>query len=374
VFREFIETDCKGAGIKQKHFIGLSDKINRQDPMSVNTTQHIRILIVGPNWVGDMVMAQSLFMSLKQHYRDCVIEVLAPAWTRPLLEHMPEVDKAIEIPLKRGELGIGKRFRLGRELALSAYDQAILLPNSLKSALIPFFAGIPKRTGYLGEQRRGLLNDIRRLNKSVLKQTVQRFVALAYDRNGQAPPQCPEPHLVVEKADIRRLRKKFELPKNPGKVLGLCPGAEYGPAKRWPERYYAALANEKINQGWSVWLFGSANDQAVCTRINHATGERCLSFAGITSLNEAIALLSLTDHVVTNDSGLMHVAAALGRKLVALYGSSDPNFTPPLTPEARIISLGLPCSPCFERECPLGHFRCMNDIEPARVIAFIDET
>ncbi len=339
----------------------------------MNSIKQTRILVVGPNWVGDMVMAQSLFMVLKQRDPDCQIDVLAPAWTLPLLEHMPEVTRAIEIPLKRGELGIGKRYRLARELSRNSYDQAILLPNSLKSALIPFFAGIPERTGYLGEPRWGLLNDIRPLDKSILPQTVQRFVALALDRNAAFAPRCPEPHLVVEAAEISRVRGKFALQAHSGKVLGLCPGAEYGPAKRWPERYYATLATQKIEHGWSVWLFGSVKDQEICERINQASGARCQSFAGRTSLSEAIALLSMTDHVVSNDSGLMHVAVALGKKLVALYGSSDPNFTPPLNRKARIISLNLPCSPCFERECPLGHFRCLNDIEPARVIACLDE-
>ncbi|MGH8557070.1 MAG: lipopolysaccharide heptosyltransferase II [Methylococcales bacterium] len=339
----------------------------------MNPIRGSRILIVGPNWVGDMVMAQSLFIALKQRQPDCSIDVLAPAWTLPLAEHMPEITRAIEIPLKRGEFGIGKRVRLGRELAKEAYDQAILLPNSLKSALIPCFAGIQRRTGYLGEQRRGLLNDIRDLDKTVLRQTVQRFVALAQDRQAAIPPSCAEPRLVVGTAEIGRVREKFGLTNSLGKVLGLCPGAEYGPAKRWPARYYATLATIKMDQGWAVWLFGSANDREICDAVNQATGRRCRSFAGLTSLNEAIALLSLTDHVVTNDSGLMHVAAALGKTIVALYGSSDPDFTPPLTHRARIISLGLECSPCFRRECPLGHFRCMNDIQPERVGACLDE-
>ncbi len=340
----------------------------------MNRIRAPRILIVGPNWVGDMVMAQSLLITLKQRRPDCSIDVLSPAWTLPVAEHMPEVSKAIEIPLRRGEFGLAKRFRLARKLARESYDQAILLPNSIQSALTPFLAGIPRRTGYLGEQRWGLLNDVRHLDKSVLRQTVQRFVALAEDRRDALPPPCPEPRLIVAAAEIGRVREKFGIANGHAKVLGLCPGAEYGPAKRWPARYFAALATEKMERGWAVWLFGSGNDRQICDEVNQAAGGRCRSFAGLTSLSEALALLSLTDHVVSNDSGLMHVAAALGRRIVALYGSSDPEFTPPLTRKARIISLGLPCSPCFRRECPLGHFRCMNDIEPARVSTLIDET
>jgi heptosyltransferase II len=339
----------------------------------VQSIKPSRILIVGPNWVGDMVMAQSLFITLKQLDPHCVIDVLAPAWTRPLPEHMPEVARTIEIPLQRGELGIGKRYRLGKSLARNQYTRAILLPNSLKSALIPFIAGIPQRTGYLGEQRWGLVNDVRRLDRSVLTQTVQRFVALAHERSAALPPACPEPRLFVTNTEVRKALRKFAVPEALGPVLGLCPGAEYGPAKRWPERYFAAVAAARLDQGWEVWLFGSGNDLEICKRINRQTGQRCRNFAGLTSLSEAIVLLSLTRSVVTNDSGLMHVAAALGTKLVALYGSSDPYFTPPLTRSARVLSLGLPCSPCFERECPLGHFRCLNDIEPARVIACLDQ-
>ena len=339
----------------------------------MNSRSGQRILIVGPNWVGDMVMAQSLLKKLKQTDPDCMIDVLAPAWTLPLAAYMPEVQTAIEIPLKRGELGIRARYRLGRALSKKVYDQAILLPNSLKSALIPYFAGIPKRTGYLGEQRWGLLNDVRNLDKSRLTQTVQRFVALADDTSAATPPQCPEPLFVVNADEISRVQVKYGVKGQRGKVLGLCPGAEYGPAKRWPEQHFAALANINLDRAWSVWLFGSANDRGVCQSIDQATGGRCRNFAGKTALGEAITLLSLTDRVVTNDSGLMHVAAALGKPLIALYGSSDPTFTPPLTQQAHVVRLGLACSPCFQRVCPLGHFRCMNEIEPGWVNQLLDK-
>lgn len=320
-----------------------------------------------------MVMAQSLFITLKQQDSDCRIDVLAPAWTLPLLDHMPEVESGIEIPLQRGALGIGVRYHLGRKLRQPGYNQAILLPNSLKSALIPFFARIRQRTGYLGEQRWALLNDVRRLDKSLLTQTVQRFVALASPAPTTSPPDCPDPCFRVDHSEIGQVRAKFELESAADAVIALCPGAEYGPAKRWPETHFATLAREKIKQGFQIWLFGSANDRGVCERINQATRGRCRNFAGRTSLSEAIALLSLSDRVVTNDSGLMHVAAALGKRLIALYGSSDPKFTPPMSPNARILSLRLDCSPCFKRECPLGHFHCMKQLEPERVIAALDE-
>ena len=338
------------------------------------TDSNSALLVVGPSWVGDMVMAQSLFIRLKQNDPKCRIDALAPAWTLPLVDHMPEVECGIEIPLPRGALGIGARYRLGQELRARHYDQAILLPNSLKSALIPFFARIPRRTGFLGEMRWGLLNDVRHLDKSVLTQTVQRFVALASSTTTMTEaPECPNPRLHVDASEIDGVRAKFALEDLPNSVLGLCPGAEYGPAKRWPEAYFARLAGEKIRQGTAVWLFGSAKDRAICERINQAAGGNCRNFAGQTSLNEAIALLALTDQIVTNDSGLMHVAAALGKKVIALYGSSDPKFTPPMTAQARILTLGLECSPCFKRECPLGHFHCMKQLEPDRVLSALDQ-
>ncbi len=330
------------------------------------------ILVIGPSWVGDAVMAQSLFITLKQRHPSCRIDVLAPVWTLSLLDRMPEVSASVEIPLGHGQFEFSARFKLGRKLRSHQYDQAILLPNSWKSALIPFLAGIPLRTGYIGEMRWGLLNDPRRLDKGVLPSTVQRFVALGLAEQPSELRTFPLPKLIIDPNDQCRVRDRFSLPEHSGKVLGLCPGAEYGPSKRWPASRFAALAQQKVDDGWDVWLFGSANDRAITDRINQKTGGACRNFAGRTTMADAIDLLSLTDCVVTNDSGLMHVAAASNKKMIALYGSSDPGFTPPLSRYARVISLQLECSPCFERECPLGHYRCLRDITPQRVLAEMD--
>ncbi|BBL69622.1 lipopolysaccharide heptosyltransferase II [Methylogaea oryzae] len=333
-----------------------------------------RILIVGPSWVGDMVMAQSLFLALKQRHPHCAIDVLAPAWTLPLLQRMPEVARGVAMPLGHGQFGFGARRQLGLELR-GRYDWAIVLPNSWKSALTPFFAKIPKRTGYVGELRYGLLNDARKLDKAKLPKTVQRFVALGLEPDAALPPECPVPRLRVPAEGVAAVRAKFNVPLPGGegteKVLALCPGAEYGPAKRWPAAYFAKLARNKMAQGWSVWLFGSGKDQAVAEEIA-AAAPGCVGFAGRTDLAEAVDLLSLADAAVSNDSGLMHVAAALEKPLVAIYGSSDPGFTPPLNAQARIVRLGLECSPCFKRDCPLGHTRCLTDISPEQVSAQLD--
>ena len=330
-----------------------------------------KILVVGPSWVGDMVMAQSLFIALKAQNPDVVIDVLAPSWSAPLLDRMPEVTKAIDMPLGHGRLGLSDRWKLGRTF-VGLYDQAILLPNSLKSAIVPWAAKIPIRTGWKGEMRYGLLNDLRSLDKAIYTKTVQRFVALAYKK--EANFDIEYPRLSVERQLVEAALKKFSLDgKAQNKVLGLCPGAEFGPSKQWPAEHYANLAKEYIQRGWSIWLFGSAKDQAITQKINQDLNGEAVDLAGHTSLAAAIDLLSATDAVVSNDSGLMHVAAALERPLVAVYGSTDPNFTPPLGVLSRVVDLELECSPCFKRECPLMHMNCMNQIEPRMVIDAMDQ-
>ena len=318
-----------------------------------------------------MVMAQSLFMTLKQNKPQCQVDVLAPQWSFSLLERMPQVQQAIAMPLGHGKLELKTRFNLGKSLRNSQYDQAILLPNSWKSALIPFFAHIPLRTGYIGECRWGLLNDARKLDKKRLSMTVQRFVALALPQDVECSDQFPIPKLAIETDKQASVAKQFNIVLN-DKILALCPGAEYGPAKRWPVAHYAEVALQKIAQGWQVWLFGSEKDTVVAKEINSATQNSCTDFTGKTSMAEAVDLLSLVNTVVTNDSGLMHVAAALDKNIIAIYGSSDPGFTPPLNNKAKIITLNMSCSPCFKRECPLGHTDCLNNIKPDQVLENIN--
>jgi heptosyltransferase-2 len=319
---------------------------------------------------------------------------------------MPEVAKAIAMPLTHGQFGLLDRIKLGRTLRAEAYDQGIVLPNSWKSALIPYFADIPVRTGYIGECRWGLLNDARKLDKTLLTMTVQRFVALGLPGTASLPPEYPIPGLVIKQGQQNAVIEKFKLNsicvkssnpvgrvsdsvtrqnqasdvglrsanstyKSSENILALCPGAEYGVAKRWPASYYAEVARHKMAEGWQVWLFGSDKDKEAAEQINREVSGECIDFTGRTSLAEAVDLMSLVNTVVTNDSGLMHVAAALDKKIIALYGSSDPNFTPPLNAKAHVISLNLACSPCFKRECPLGHTKCLTDIKPAQVINVI---
>ena len=326
-----------------------------------------KILVLGPAWVGDMVLAQSLFKTLKANQPNCTIDVAAPAWTLPLLDRMPEVAEKIALPFKHGELAFWKRIAFGRALKSKSYTQAIILTNSFKSAILPWAAAIPKRTSFLGEMRYGLINDIRTLDKTKLKMTVQRFVTLGLAPHDNLPSVLPRPVLTANIAHAQALCQSLQIPPLETPVLGLCPGAEYGEAKRWPAKHYAEVANAAITKGWQVWLFGSDKDIPVTTQINQLTQNKCLNLGGKTKLGDAIDLMALCHTVVSNDSGLMHVAAALDKKLVAIFGSSDPYHTPPMHPDAVIEYLKLECSPCFERECPLGHLNCLTQIRPHTV-------
>lgn len=331
----------------------------------------MKILIVGPSWVGDMVMAQSLFIALKREHPDCIIDVLAPNWSRPIIERMPEVRQALELPFGHGDLKFKERKAFAKSLQDEAYDQAISLPNSLKSALIPFWAKIPKRTGWRGEMRYLLLNDIRALDKQHYPLMIERFIALAYPKDAVLPSPLPHPALNINPETRDQALEKFQLSQRSRPVLALCPGAEFGESKRWPQDKYAKLAARRIDKGWSVWLFGSANDQpvaeAIMAELNEAQLENCVSLVGKTNLAEAVDLMSVADAVVTNDSGLMHIAAALNKPLVVVYGSTSPEFTPPLSDAVQIERLDLPCSPCFERECPLKHNDCMKKLSCEQV-------
>lgn len=367
-----------------------------------------KILIIAPSWVGDAVMVQPMLRRLRERHPNAAIDAFAPPWVAPVLERMPEIRRVIANPLAHGELNLKARWRLARELRREAYDHAIVLPNSLKSALLPFFAGIPLRTGFCGEMRYGLVNDMRRLDKQTLPLMVERFAYLAERPHAPLRRPLEYPHLETDANRIRATLDKLGLtPRKP--VAAFCVGAEYGPAKRWPAAHFAELARKLADAGNEVWLLGSARDEEIGLEIEQiyfkltssapsdhnkrlsrllplpfagegwgeggslaekgsGEGENALrNLCGKTGLAEAIDLLAAADLAVVNDSGLMHIAAALDKPMIALFGSSSPGFTPPLSERARILSLKLPCSPCFKRVCPLGHFDCMIKLTPQRV-------
>ena len=330
-----------------------------------------KILIVAPSWIGDALLAQPLFARLRRKYPGVLIDALAPGWTAPVLRRMQEIGEVIDAPFAHGDLKLGARWKLARGLRARGYDEAIVLPNTLKSALIPFFAGIPLRTGFVGELRYGLLNRVHRLDEHALPLMAERYAQLAEEPG--APPARPlaEVGLRVDPANLAAALKRLELSRAKP-VVAFCPGAEYGPAKRWPARYFAELAAKLAARGRAIWLFGSGKDREIGDEIVRLASGAAVNLCGRTDLASAIDLLSLAEVVVSNDSGLMHVAAAVGRPVVALYGSSSPEHTPPLSRTHRIVRTGIDCSPCYARECPLGHFKCMNELTPERVLQEIN--
>ena len=329
-----------------------------------------RTLIVGPSWVGDMVMAQALYRLLKQRDRDTEIDVLAPAWSLGVLARMPEVSRGIELPVGHGELGLAKRWRAGRRLRGRGYSRAIVLPRSAKAALVPLFAGVRQRVGYLGEMRYGLIND-RRQRPEFLNQTVKRFCWLGLEAEETALPELPRPALQADTNNQGRLVEHLGLTAS-ARTVALLPGAEYGPAKQWPVERFRALAGVLQEHGAAVWILGSERERELGEQIRGNT-EGVVNLCGRTSLEDVIDVLSLCDAAVSNDSGLMHVAAAVGTHVVAIYGSSSPDFTPPLTSRSAVLWLNLECSPCFERTCPLNHLNCLNGIEVPMVLGSLRE-
>ena len=314
-----------------------------------------RTLVVAPNWIGDALMAQPLLARLREKQPDAPIDVVAPPWVAPVARRMPEVDEVIEAPFRHGALQLGERWRLGRALKGRGYAHAIVLPNTWKAALTPFFARIPLRSGYVGEARYGLLNLLYEKGGGGMR---EHYARLADAPGTTLPEQLPAPSLRVDPARIASAKERFGVLEP---YVALCPGAEYGPAKRWP--YFAELAGRL---GMPAVLLGSSGDAAA------AEGVAGINLVGKTTLDEAIDLIAGARVVVSNDSGLMHVAAALGRPLVALYGSSSPQKTPPQSPwgsvRPRVLWLHIECSPCYQRECPLGHFRCMRELPVDRVL------
>lgn len=329
-----------------------------------------KILIIGPSWLGDMIMAQSLFMELKKQSEDTIIDVLAPAWCFAILDRMPQVNRKIEMPINHGELRLRDRFQLGRVLAKEGYAEAIVLPNSLKSALIPYFAKIPKRTGWLGEMRYFLLNNTKKLNKKLYPRMVERFVALAHDLR-QDPIVNPVFPKLQASGDIKAIAATRNLSLDKP-ILALCPGAAFGDAKCWPVEYYAEVANAMLPT-MDVWIFGSKNEQDKAEAINTLTQNKCYNLAGLTSLPEAIDLMSHCRAVISNDSGLMHLGAAIDIPVIAIYGPTPEHFAPPLSNRAVSLYTDISCRPCKQRECPLQHHLCMRDILPSTVINNLEE-
>ncbi len=315
-------------------------------------------------------MAQSLFAALQEADPSTRIDVLAPQWSLPLLWRMPEVNKCIAVPIEHGRLAVATRLGLGKRLRSEHYSQAIVIPRSWKSALVPLGAKIPVRTGFLGEFRHLLLNDIRKLDRSVLHTTVERFTALGLPVQASMPPKIKQPRLRVDADNAQTLIRKFGLDRE-RRIAGFMPGAEYGPAKQWPISHFADLARLLTDEGWQVCLFGSPKDHAVAEEIIHLCPRPIVNLCGRTSLEDVVDMIAQTDVAVSNDSGLMHVAAAVGTRVAAIFGSSSPEYTPPLSAKAQVLTAEIECRPCFQRRCRFGHYRCLTEIDPQAVFSRI---
>ena len=332
-----------------------------------------RILVIAPSWLGDSIMAQPLLARLKGKAPAAPIDVIAVPAVAPVFRRMPEVARVIEADFRHGALGFKARWKLGRELK-GQYAQSYTLPNSWKSALVPFFADIPVRIGYAGEARVGLI-DVRHANpkKNAPREAMARFYARLAELPGKhdAASELPDPWLFAD--PLRVIAAKVNLGLHPSQnLIALCPGAEYGPAKRWPAEYFAEAAGKLKARGYTPIVLGAQSDVPTGLTIEQLSSGAAINLCGKTTLDDAINLIAGSRAVITNDSGLMHAAAALGRPQIALFGSSSPEHTPPLSDAARVLYLKVECSPCFARECPLGHFKCMRELTPEMVIAEFD--
>ena len=308
------------------------------------------------------------------HARGERLTVGALPWVAPVYRLMPQVAEVIEFPFAHGGLQLKARRSLARQLA-GRFDIAYICPNSLKSALLPLLAGIPKRVGYLGEARVGLLTH--RL-KNPPKAQRPPMVAFYSALSGAVDAAQDRPQLHMNSVQLDAALAALALKRQAYVVF--APGAEYGPAKRWPARHFAELAR---NLELPVVLLGSSKERDLCSEIadlvNAEQPGKCRNLAGETSLAQAFGVIAASKCLVSNDSGLMHVGAALGVRQVAIFGSSSPLHTPPLNAHATVLWLKtdaayqppLDCAPCFERECPLGHTRCLVDITAARVLLYL---
>ena len=285
-----------------------------------------------------MVMAQTLFKVLHQQHPDLTLDVIAPPWPYDLLQRMPEVNKHYKIEVQRGKFSWQVRRDIAQKLQDKHYDWAITMPVTWKSALNGYWSGAPRRTGFLGEMRYGLLNDKRKLDTQKLPYMVQRYVSLGLEAGTEATElqNIPQPKLTVDKENAQAWLQKLNIQQDQS-IIALMPGAEFGPAKRWPTENYAQIAKDLVQSGSQVMILGSPKDYETAFEIEQKSGTQLINLCGKTSLLDAVDLLSCANLAISNDSGLMHIAAAVGIPQIAIYRSSTPEFTPPLNDKAIIL-------------------------------------
>ena len=341
---------------------------------SRTVTKMVKILIIAPNWIGDAVMTEPLISQLKKNNPNSQIDVLATPWVASIMKAIPAVDQIITADFQHGALQWSERKTLAKQLAQNAYTHAYVLPNSFKSALIPWLAKIPHRIGYQGEMRWGLINEsLKNPSRSHRPPMSSHYFALS----DQTSSEVPQPHLSLPEAMVRHSQQTLQKIQAHQELYVLCPGAEYGPAKQWPIEHFGHLAKNIIEtkQNSLVLILGSKKEFSIGSDIASISThpDKVINWCGQTSLEDAMATISNATAVISNDSGLMHIAAAFRRPQVAIFGSSDPRHTPPLSKLASIHWLQLECSPCFKRTCPLGHLKCLVDIEVKDVLNSVNQ-
>ena len=353
---------------------------------------HHNILIIAPSWVGDFVIAQSLLITLKNKHPHAKITVFAGLWAKDLASRMPEIDHFIVNPFQHRQIKLLARYKTAQQIKELKFNTVYILPLSLKSALIPFFAKIPNRIGFIGESRYLLINKALKLNKKSLPRMVDRFVALAnytlpqQDLNQLSSP--PYPKLIIDQNQQHLLLTKLGLTDK--RIIFICPTAEYGPAKQWPWQHFASVAIMLMKRNYKIIMLGVKKDQQLGNKIYNkiklqpALADNFHNLMGLTSLTEVIDLLSCADAIIANDSGLLHLAAATFanncyqnsqkitvQTIIAIYGSTPPQIAPPLYENHKILYLNLPCSPCHNRTCKFGHYHCLYNIQPETVANLI---
>ncbi len=324
------------------------------------------ILIVPYMWIGDFVRCHSVVKLLRMRFPGRPIDILATTLCAPLADYMPGLRQAIVEDLPRSRLGLARQFKLAKRLEREGYGTALIMPRTWKSTLAPYFAGIPERTGFVGEARFILLNDLRRGERK-LPRMVDRCAALALPPGAKLPSEWPLPELQVGAAEAAAWRQSRGLSAETRPVVALAPGA-VGPSKRWPSAAYAALTRRLLADGLAVWVLGGPGEKLLAGEIVGDTAARDLTGH---DLRDAILALASAAVAVSNNSGLLHVAAALGTPSIGIFGPTSPWHWGPLNPLAATIETKneLSCRPCHKPVCRLGHHRCMSEIAPDDVIA-----
>ncbi len=344
-------------------------------PAPIDTHGVKRLLVRATNWIGDAVMTTPAVRAIRENFPRAEISLLAKPWVVPVFQNSPHVDRIVVYEAKGRHRGTGGRLRLARDLRRHRFDAAILLQNAIEAALITWLAGIPLRVGFDTDGRRLLLTHPVHRTRQV-KTIHQTGYYLAMLAGAGLHIGSAELFLQLGADDRRRAARRlaqWDISKNK-KLIGINPSATFGPTKQWfPERFAALADRLQATYDAVVAIFGGPGDRVLGDRIAAAMRRPPIDLCGRTGLGEAMALIAACHLFITNDSGLMHVAAALDVPLVAIFGSTNPVTTGPFSTNSRVVKSAVDCAPCLKPQCPLGHMNCMRDITVDMVFAAAEE-